>query len=990
MKTKLLSLIIAFMFVSMNLMAVDIIVGTGTSANNSYPFGAYYKYSTTEFVYTAQEIGGRGTINGISFYVNGSASISATVKIYLGHTSSSSLSSQITSGMTCVYSASRTIGSSTGWEYLSLSTPFNYNGIDNLVVIVTKSCSSYNSSLTYRYSTGPTGLYRQSDSTTGYATWDYSGGFSTTTDRPNIKFNISNYINADPLFLERVNNLSSDYDFSIDNIYYKIESRNDLTCKVVRGNGYTQTSLEIPPVVNYNGKEISVIGIDDYAIALYDIETITIPNTVLNIGKGALGGCNNLRSLTLPSELSSVPDSLAYLCRSLSNINLSESIKSIGRAAFYGCSSLSSAMIPASTEEIKYEAFKGCGSLSSITIPESVSSIESSAFYNCSNLVSVTISSNRVVSKSYTLDFSLRNIFGTQVKDYIIGDQVTCIGDYAFSYCTSLSSSIIPNSVTSINNNAFYGCSNLTSITIPNSVTVIHDNVFDGCSKLSAVSFEDSNASIKLGKKGENGAFGGLPISNLYIGRDLLYDSEYPPFKNNTVLKKLVVGNNVTEFPDNSLSKMTSLTEISIGDGLTTIPSFNTCTKLKKITLGAGLISISSFKACEVIDTIYLHSPIPQSVEEEFTNKIYVNCILKVPTGSLEAYQNAEVWKDFWNVSEYDYEVVQQARLRIISPKDILRQNASMTLSAKLYPENIICNDVIWTSKDTNIATVAQDGTITGINIGSTTIIARSQENNLSDSCTIRVTAPYEIGDVNDDGYINIADISGIINFIMEINTENLVFMAADINKDNQVLIDDLTDLISMIMHPNLGVANVAQRRFKSPQMANLSDAYITAMANEGDMIDVILSEEFSQYSGLQFDIILPTGYRIEDIISNVTDDVQSVWSSLSDNEFRIMLFSPSNTAFHGDVEKTISLKYAVTGYETLRSVTLHNIVATTPLSHAVYLIDYNFEFGNTTSVQSSDVVNGGKSPIYNLAGQRVAKPRTGLYVKDGKIFICK
>jgi hypothetical protein len=47
----------------------------------------------------------------------------------------------------------------------------------------------------------------------------------------------------------------------------------------------------------------------------------------------------------------------------------------------------------------------------------------------------------------------------------VIGNGVTSIGDYAFSFCSSLTSVVIPNNVTSIGNRAFYSCNNLKSIT---------------------------------------------------------------------------------------------------------------------------------------------------------------------------------------------------------------------------------------------------------------------------------------------------------------------------------------------------------------------------------------------------------------------------------------------------------------------------------------------------------------------------------------------
>jgi hypothetical protein len=94
-----------------------------------------------------------------------------------------------------------------------------------------------------------------------------------------------------------------------------------------------------------------------------------------------------------------------------------------------------------------------------------VTSIGKNAFGGCSSLTSVTINSDAIVNKAYTFNDNLSNIFGSQVTQYIIGDNVKGIGDDAFSRCFSLTSVTIPNSVTSIGNQAFYNCTSLTSVT---------------------------------------------------------------------------------------------------------------------------------------------------------------------------------------------------------------------------------------------------------------------------------------------------------------------------------------------------------------------------------------------------------------------------------------------------------------------------------------------------------------------------------------------
>ena len=73
---------------------------------------------------------------------------------------------------------------------------------------------------------------------------------------------------------------------------------------------------------------------------------------------------------------------------------------------------------------------------------------------------------------------------------------VTSIGDYAFYYCSGLTSVTIPSSVTSIENYAFSRCSGLTSVNIPSSVTTIESSTFSGCSSLTSVTIPSSVTSI--------------------------------------------------------------------------------------------------------------------------------------------------------------------------------------------------------------------------------------------------------------------------------------------------------------------------------------------------------------------------------------------------------------------------------------------------------------------------------------------------------------
>ena len=227
------------------------------------------------------------------------------------------------------------------------------------------------------------------------------------------------------------------------------------------------------------------------------LTSVTIPNSVTSIGGAAFSGCSDLTSVTINSNtIASTSHIVALFGTQVKEYVFGDGVESIGSYAFNNCKNMTSVTIPNSVTSIGYSAFSGCSGLTSVTIPNSVTSIGGSAFSNCSDLTSVTINSNAIASKSYESSSTLAGIFGTQVKEYVFGDDVTSIGDYACYNCTNMTSVTIPNSVTSIGGAAFYNCSGLTSVTIPNSVASIGWSTFRGCSGLISVTIPKSVKSI--------------------------------------------------------------------------------------------------------------------------------------------------------------------------------------------------------------------------------------------------------------------------------------------------------------------------------------------------------------------------------------------------------------------------------------------------------------------------------------------------------------
>ena len=307
------------------------------------------------------------------------------------------------------------------------------------------------------------------------------------------------------------------------------------------------------------GNSVTSIGESAFSECT-SLTSVTIPNSVTSIGYEAFSRCSSLTSITIPNSVTSIGYAAFEACSSLTSITIPNSVTSIGEEAFFLCSSLTSITIPNSVTSIGYAAFSGCSSLTSITIPESVTSIGEYAFDDCSKLTSVTINSDAIVNKAYSYDYNISDIFGSQVTEYIIGESVTSIGEYAFLGCSSLTSVTIPNSVTSIGDLAFYVCSSLTSVTIPNSVTSIGDIAFGGCSSLTSVSIPNSVTSVG------NSAF-----------------SEC------SSLTSVTIPNSVTSVGGSAFSGCSSLSTVSIGNNVKSIGryAFDECSSLTSVVWNA-------------------------------------------------------------------------------------------------------------------------------------------------------------------------------------------------------------------------------------------------------------------------------------------------------------------------------------------------------------------------------------------------------------------
>ena len=297
-------------------------------------------------------------------------------------------------------------------------------------------------------------------------------------------------------------NITNNYEYSFGSFVYSppfydsYDSSSQITSFT-----FGDSVRHIPAYLCYGMKNLTAVTIGNSVTTIADdafqdcssLTAITIPNSVTSIGRMAFYGCSALTDVTIGNSVTTIGEWAFNSCYSLTSLTIGNNVISIGDCAFQECSKLTSVTIPNSVTSIGGMAFADCSKLTSVTIPNSVTSIGSGAFSRTGIYNDESNWKNGVL---YISNCLIRADEDEVSSAYIIKEGTRLIANYAFGYCSSLTSVTLPNSITNIGSSAFYDCSKLTSITIPDSVTSIGSWAFEGCSGLTSVTIPKSVTSI--------------------------------------------------------------------------------------------------------------------------------------------------------------------------------------------------------------------------------------------------------------------------------------------------------------------------------------------------------------------------------------------------------------------------------------------------------------------------------------------------------------
>ena len=168
------------------------------------------------------------------------------------------------------------------------------------------------------------------------------------------------------------------------------------------------------------------------------------------------------------------------------------------------------------------------------------------------------------------------------VKKVVIGEGVTSIGKYAFSYCSNLTEISIPSGVLEIGGYAFERTHSLQQVKLPSGLETMGSYLFYRSEGLRSIVIPDSVTSL-----GASAFSRCVNLKQVTIGAGITKLERYT-FYTCTSLTEITVPNNVTVLGEQVFENCSALTTVTFGRQLTEIgkKSFSGCTALKDVYYG--------------------------------------------------------------------------------------------------------------------------------------------------------------------------------------------------------------------------------------------------------------------------------------------------------------------------------------------------------------------------------------------------------------------
>ena len=389
------------------------------------------------------------------------------------------------------------------------------------------------------------------------------------------------------------------------------------------------TAVSVPSSIEHGGQTYKVTKLYfSSGIVAKNVEQLTLPDTLEKMYGGNFRRFAKVKELHIPGSIKNFACSLQN-AGSLEKLYFDEGVEEISaNMMVYGCSNLSEIDLPSTLKMISGSgAFEGATALTGIEFPKDVafSDTITGVFEDCTSLTSVSLPASVTKIPSHMFDGC------TSLTSVTALSEIESIGDGAFRTCSSLTGIDFPGTLKSIGSSAFQGCASLVNVPNLSKVTKMGWGAFYECKNLQASVDLSSLQNIP------DNAFCYTPVKIVGLCDSLKSIGEWAFIQSNvavqlprtletignyafyygTLPEQLSIPDSVTSVGTAAFSGVGGVKDVTIGRGLTEIPSgmFEGST-VKKITIENSMDDIKGSENLPFfgVDIVYTRESIDDGV----------------------------------------------------------------------------------------------------------------------------------------------------------------------------------------------------------------------------------------------------------------------------------------------------------------------------------------------------------------------------------------
>ena len=653
-----------------------------------------------------------------------------------------------------------------------------------------------------------------------------------------------------------------------------------------------------------------------------NIETVDMsePDFLDEIPNGTFANCTSLKTVLLPPNLERIDNIAFENCSSLDNIEFPTTLLVINWGAFQNCTSLTSINLSdcLGLGTIEGYAFNGCSNLETVYLPKNLNWIRERAFADCRNMSNLTVEAIQpadlgdYVFNNVKTDRCVLSIPTGTYYDYLTAEQwgafvsmrksidVT-VGDGANLFVVNdepaaargarRTSAAEQQGAKVKDGSSLYVQENESAIFKVNpdenvQITKVLFNGKDVTSEMVNGTYETPGVTDASSFEVQVKVLGDLHVKELRM----LDDNVTIKVSEKRQLKFAIYPANATNKGIEWTSSDENIVKVS-SDGIITGVAAGLAEVTGK-TIDGGLE-----KKCQVVITPNAYWIVmKENVEEDIERSVRLPLALH---NEDEAHDiQFDVWTpenmsmDEWNIELSGRASGYQVQTEHISNKVIrVKVNSQTGGKFKNSDGEILTLSFYTGSKGGDFDVAIRNIHITGPN----------DYDFVAPDHTIRFSLPsYPMGDSNGDGKVTINDAVTTIDNLLGRYTERFFWTLANVNKDDNITIADITGIIDIILERP---SHAKARRIADNTQGRLYMNDISMTAGEQQTIGLQM-ENAGNFIAFQCDIYLPTGMEIGhdengNALVGLAGGVNShhtISANLLDNgALRVIVMSPQN-----------------------------------------------------------------------------------------------